>query len=772
MSTAILKKYNKLLLEEGSNQLSIVTPSPNASGSTKIKRWWRKSYEETTYEGCALIDYENVYIVVSCSNDVELKINTDGSELEFDVGFNKLGDGNVRRILVVPKEELYNPVNYEDYYYDYSTKSFIKTVHGNGSDSGFINPNLQLNFAENLSLVDDISGNNLITYTRASIATYVDANGVLQTATANTPRFDHDPVTGESLGLLIEESRRNKAQQSEDLSVSPWEKISGATVTSSSVTAPDGVSNMWLVDLSNTAGTTTAGSRVYQGNLAFNSAVNTFSFYARSVSGSGSFPVAYYDGTNYIKSYIDLTETTKRYSISCPAGITTTSNNIFGFTRRGTTHNETLTQAYVWGAQVEEGPFATSYIPSISGATREPDIAEITGADFSAFHNPLEGTYFIDVEPSPGSSSSQARGFVVSDGTDSHRIATNFKAPNPNNLFFVTGGAVTALASNIAGLPRRIRAAVAYKAGDYRGAYDGQLASASSQSQVPNVNQLSIGSASYRDNGYFNSHIRQFSYYNTRIDDASLPILTGLWTPAELPGLQLWLDASDATTITQSSGIISQWDDKSGNGNHATQSIGSSQPSYGTSTIYGKNVVDFGGVKFMTTGCTPGLNRTIAAVIQYSTTAGLKVFAGARQTTNERSYIGVNSGKTRAGVAELTSLAGDVLAIDTTYTQILSHGQGAVNREAHHYLDGTEDVAPDTFTGDIGSGVNYMIGGFNDQGSVHNSRYGGLMGELVITDDMLSDSNRQKLEGYFAHGWGHTASLEANHPYKSAPPLK
>ena len=490
------------------------------------------------------------------------------------------------------------------------------------------------------------------------------------------------------------------------------------------------------------------------------------------MSGSGSFPVAYFDGTDYIKSYIDLTETTKRYEISCPAGLANTSNNIFGFTRRGTTHNETLTQAYVWGAQVEEGPFASSYIPtSGSTVTRAADVAEITGANFSAFHNPSEGTYYIDAGPSLGSSSLQARGFVVSDGTDSRRIATNFKQPNPNNLFFVAGGATTALASNIAGLPQRIRAAIAYKAGDYRGAYDGQLASASSKSQVPNVNQLSIGSASYSDDGYFNGHIKQFSYYDTRIDDASLPILTGLWTPAELPGLQLWLDASDATTITQSSGIISQWDDKSGNGNHATQSIGSSQPSYGTATINGKNVVDFGGNKFMTTGYQPGLNRTIAGVIQYSSTSGLRVIAGAREANNERSYLGANSGSTRVGVAEQGALSGSSLTINTTYTQILKHGQGAVNKEVHHYVDGTEDIT-DTFTDDIGSDVNYMIGGFNDQGSVHGSRYSGLMGELVITDNMLSDSNQQKLDGYFAHGWGHTASLAADHPYKSAPPLK
>ena len=52
---------------------------------------------------------------------------------------------------------------------------------------------------------------DVVTLTRASSATYWDANGVLQTAAADEPRFDHDPVTGERLGLLREEQRTNLA---------------------------------------------------------------------------------------------------------------------------------------------------------------------------------------------------------------------------------------------------------------------------------------------------------------------------------------------------------------------------------------------------------------------------------------------------------------------------------------------------------------------------------------------------------------------------------
>ncbi|WP_417245951.1 hypothetical protein [Celeribacter sp.] len=47
---------------------------------------------------------------------------------------------------------------------------------------------------------------DLFTFTRASTATYFDADGVLQTAAVDELRFDHDPATGEPLGILIESS--------------------------------------------------------------------------------------------------------------------------------------------------------------------------------------------------------------------------------------------------------------------------------------------------------------------------------------------------------------------------------------------------------------------------------------------------------------------------------------------------------------------------------------------------------------------------------------
>lgn len=65
--------------------------------------------------------------------------------------------------------------------------------------------------------------------------------------------------------------------------------------------------------------------------------------------------------------------------------------------------------------------------------------------------------------------------------------------------------------------------------------------------------------------------------------------------PNRIPNLTLWLDAADASTITNVAGAVSQWNDKSGNGNNVTQAVGAQQPITGTRTVNGLNGIDFDG---------------------------------------------------------------------------------------------------------------------------------------------------------------------------------
>ena len=100
-------------------------------------------------------------------------------------------------------------------------------------------PSLDLRFADNKSLVDATTGASLVTFTRASSATYVGSDGLIKSAATDEARFDHNPTTGESLGLLVEEARTNLLLRSEEFDNASWGKTN-MTVTANAIVSPNG----------------------------------------------------------------------------------------------------------------------------------------------------------------------------------------------------------------------------------------------------------------------------------------------------------------------------------------------------------------------------------------------------------------------------------------------------------------------------------------------------------------------------------------------------
>ena len=89
------------------------------------------------------------------------------------------------------------------------------------------------------------------------------------------------------------------------------------------------------------------------------------------------------------------------------------------------------------------------------------------------------------------------------------------------------------------------------------------------------------------------------------------------WTPAEIPSTTnvLWLDAADASTITEVSGAVSEWRDKSTNDAHAANASADNQPLTATHTIDGKNVIRFDGNDTLETlGGAAGCHRSRESV--------------------------------------------------------------------------------------------------------------------------------------------------------------
>jgi hypothetical protein len=67
----------------------------------------------------------------------------------------------------------------------------------------------------------------------------------------------------------------------------------------------------------------------------------------------------------------------------------------------------------------------------------------------------------------------------------------------------------------------------------------------------------------------------------------------GAVSPTTYSGCVLWLDASDGASVTHVANAISQWNDKSGNANHATQATAGLKPTYGTDATTGLGKVSF-----------------------------------------------------------------------------------------------------------------------------------------------------------------------------------
>ena len=265
-----------------------------------------------------------------------------------------------------------------------------------------IRPTLNLNFARSKTL------DPRITFTRASTATYVDEDGLIKTAGADEARFDHDPVTGESLGLLIEESRSNLLTRSQEFDDVAWGKNSCSVLPNVEI-SPDGTltadkiventtSSVFKV-LSRSVGTISGQYTL----SVFLKAGERFRGYIQLLTATVNSALFFNLTTGTITGGLGINTITKYpngwYRISTSSLYTSDTGNIYIVMQDNNGVSSYVGDGssgmYVWGAQLEQGAFPTSYIPaSGSTVTRQPDNASITGSNFTEWYNQSEGTLY------------------------------------------------------------------------------------------------------------------------------------------------------------------------------------------------------------------------------------------------------------------------------------------------------------------------------------------------------------------------------------------
>ena len=259
------------------------------------------------------------------------------------------------------------------------------------TDTPTVRPTLDLNFERDQRL------DSRITYSRNSTATYLGSDGLIKTALVNEPRFEFD-TDGNCLGFLIEESRTNIVSYSQQFDNSYWAKAGGGnpgtTVTANQAVAPDGTATADYIDYT----TAITNSKLIERTFDNTPAGKTYtgSVWIKGTAGQTINLILDGYGVDVTGEQYTLDGTWQRLSITRTYGPTFSADALFRFGVRPLGLSAgTANQVYAWGAQLEQGSFPTSYIPtSGSTVTRAVDEATITGTNFTDWYNPTEGSIF------------------------------------------------------------------------------------------------------------------------------------------------------------------------------------------------------------------------------------------------------------------------------------------------------------------------------------------------------------------------------------------
>ena len=226
--------------------------------------------------------------------------------------------------------------------------------------------------------------------------------------------------------------------------------------------------------------------------------------------------------------------------------------------------------------------------------------------------------------------------------------------------------------------------------------------------------------------------------------------------PRQVPGLALWLDASDATTVSLSSNTqnVTAWRDKSGRNNNATR-FGTGFPTYSSNSI-----VFTGTQAFSTTLPSLMSNQSGFAIVRYSSAAKINILS-----VNRTSGTAAIQQIIQNNVQSITTYGGSNIVSGATLTQntmLLYNHTFSATTNAFLYINGSQtgtSTGPYNFTG--AGTIN--IGGFD---TVPGEGFVGSMNEVLLYSNVLTTAQRQQVEGHLAWKWGLQANLPAGHPYR------
>lgn len=439
-----------------------------------------------------------------------------------------------------------------------------------------------INASQSLSAFGGLSATPPITFQRASSATRVNERGIIEVVNSNVPRFDYDPVTLQSRGLLIENTRTNLLRNFYSNTWSRSNNVSAVFTNPEGIIAPDGTTSgvvklYKLNDLPGELDLVTSSTSAWAVSSTY-----VFSTYVRtgvSLSGSNIFYIKWFGPAStpglgqgvfsavYNLSSLTTSNLTPTYTVSgggviraniqpvnnqwyrCSFVFATPANfsagsgyygfyavsvgiNVSNIIASGLSGNS----IYHWGPQLEQiqtpyddNLYPSSYIPTTTtSATRFADGAYFTNqTGLSTFLNQVNGTWVVEysIEGNPPIFS-RILGANSPDTYIGFESTGRVYTYNSN----VGGGDIAVNNQSLTGVNVYNRAGFSYTlAGTLSGrslVSNGSIVSDTKKPISGVGNTVIVGGNYDVVRGYINGHIRQLEYYNIRVPDNTLQTLT------------------------------------------------------------------------------------------------------------------------------------------------------------------------------------------------------------------------------------------------------
>ena len=399
-------------------------------------------------------------------------------------------------------------------------------------------------------------------FSRSGGATRINSQGLIETVADGVSRLNYPLIDGKVVGCpshLLEPQSTNLIQYSEDFSNAYWTKAR-LTETSNSVISPYGTLNASKIfgDGSN--------SWKYINRNGFsliNTNYYTFSVFAKAdtlnyiqliASGATAENYQNFDllngvigsGSGVFNAKIEaFVNGWYKCSMTVLATSTATTDLFINLADSATMSRAgsflTSDGLYIFGTQLEQGSYPTSYIPSLIGSqtTRSAETATNSG-DADTF-NDSEGVLMAEI--SGFVDTDDYRMISINAGDSANTLFIGLRNDTGNAYFYLIRGQVIQAnyISDVNATNTNLKLALKYKENDVSFYVNGiKLYEDTSATMISGLNQLEFNYGNANGGYPFHGNTKQIQYFDSALNDSDLEKLTSWVSFSDMANGQLY----------------------------------------------------------------------------------------------------------------------------------------------------------------------------------------------------------------------------------------